>query len=145
MAFTNPSVQDFKNQLNRDFPYGTDPDVSVLDSDIAYSFQMANMNMSQAWAPDQGTYTVLYVLLSAHYLVLNIRASSQGINGQYNWLQASKGVGSVNEAFAIPEWIQKNAFMSQLSKTNYGAQFLQLVLPQLIGAMFSAYMPAHAL
>lgn len=139
MAFSNPSVQDFKTQFTRDFPYGIDPNVAVLDSDITYAFTLTNMNINQGLFSDQGSYSVGYNLLSAHYLVMNLRASSQGINGQFNFLQQSKGVGAVNEAFAIPQRILDNPDWAILTKTNYGALFLQLVLPQMAGQIYNAF------
>ncbi len=95
------------------------------------------MNINQNLFPNQGSYTLGYLLLSAHFLVTNLRASSQGMNGQFNFLQQSKGVGSVSESFGIPERILANPYFSMLTKTNYGAMFLQLILPQLSGQMFS--------
>lgn len=139
MGFNNPVVSDFKSQFVRDFPYGVDPNTSVLDSDINYAFQMTNVNINPGLFPDQGTYTLAYNLLSAHYLVMNLRSSSQGINGQYNFLQAGKGAGSVNESFSIPERILANPYWSMLTKTNYGALYLQLLLPQLAGQTFSVH------
>ena len=139
LAFSNPSVADFQTQFTRDFPYGTDPGDDVLDSDITYAFCMVNMNINQALFSDQGSYSLGYNLLAAHYLVLNLRSSSQGMNGQYNFLQASKGAGPVNESFSIPQRILDNPTFSMLTKTNYGAQFLQLILPQLAGQMYNAY------
>lgn len=145
MAFNNPSVADFKNQFVRDFPYSTDPNVGVLDSDIASAFLYTNLMVNQAFFPDQGSYTLGYNLLAAHYLVTNLRASSQGVNGQYTWLQNSKSVGAVNEAFSIPDRILENPLFAALSKTNYGQQYLMLILPQLTGYMFGVYGPPHAL
>jgi len=139
MAYSNPSVQDFKNQFVRDFPYGTDQNLNILDSDITYAFTMTNVNINPALFGNQGTYSMAYNLLSAHYLVMNLRASSQGINGQFNWLQASKGVGQVNESFSIPERIQENPYFSMLTKTNYGAMYLQLIIPQLTGQVYNVY------
>ena len=137
MAYNNPAVSDFKNQFFRDFPYGTDMSTSVLDQDIAIAFVSTNVNISQDFFADQGSYTLGYLLLTAHYLVLNLRASSQGLNGQFNFLQASKGVGSVSESFAIPQRILDNPELAMYAKTNYGAQYLQLILPQLTGQMFT--------
>lgn len=139
MAFQNPSVADFKNFFTRDFPYGTDPNVAILDADIAKAFQFTNVNFPQGLWADQASYTIGYMLLSAHYLVMNIRASSQGINGQFNFLQNSKSVGAVAEAFGIPQRVLDNPDWSILCKTNYGAQYIQLVLPQLAGQMWNAY------
>lgn len=139
MAFDNPSVAQFKSQFARDFPYGTDPNVAVLDSDITYAFILVNVNINQALFADQGSYSVGYNLLAAHYLVMNLRASSQGINGQFNFLQQSKSVGAVSEAFGIPDRIMANPDWAMLCKTNYGAMFIQLVLPQLAGQVYNAY------
>lgn len=136
MAFNNPAVTDFKNQFVRDFPYGTDPNVAVLDGDIASAFIQTNMTINQNLFGDQGTYTFMYLLLTAHFLVLNLRASSQGLNGQYTWLQNSKSVGSVSEGFEIPERIKNNPGMMSYYKTNYGAQFMNLLLPQIAGQVF---------
>lgn len=137
MAYANPSVSDFKSFFARDFPYGTDPNVAILDADITKAFTFTNINVSPGLFADQGSYNVGYLLLSAHYLVMNIRASSQGINGQFNFTQQSKGAGNVNEAFAIPQRILDNPDWAILCKTNYGAQFIQLVLPQLSGQIYS--------
>lgn len=139
MAYQNPSVADFKEFFTRDFPYGTDPETSVLDSDIAKAFQFVNVNMNQALFADQGSYNIGYLLLSAHYLVMNLRASSQGINGQFSFLEQSKSVGSVSQSFAIPDRVLANPDWAVLMKTNYGAQFIQLILPQLAGQTFISY------
>lgn len=145
MAYNNPSVADFKSQFVRDFPYGTDSKTSILDADISYAFRMTNVNINQGLMADQSTYTMLYCLLAAHYLSLNIQASSQGFNGQYNFGQQSKGVGAISEAFAIPQRILDNPLFSMLCKTTYGAQYLQLLLPQLMGKMIGVYGPTKAL
>lgn len=139
MAYTNPSITDFQNQFIRDFPYGTDPENTVLNSDITNAFNFTNFNINQALFQNQAQYTLGYLLLSAHYLVLNMRASSQGINGQYNFLEQSKGVGALNSSFAIPQRILDNPYWSMLTKTNYGSEYLQLLLPQLAGQLFNAF------
>lgn len=146
MAWNNPSIQDFKSQFFRDFPYGEDFNGFVLDQDIASAFQCTNMNINQGLFSDQASYSYCYNLLSAHYMVENLRASSQGINGQYTWLQNSKSVGAVNEAFSIPQYILDNPLMAALTKTNYGAKYLELIYPSLAaGGVFTSCMPAHSL
>lgn len=137
MSFSNPSVADFKSFFNRDFPYGTDIETSVLDGDISKAFTFVNINVNPDLFGDQGSYNIGYLLLSAHYLVMNLRASSQGINGQFNFLQQSKSAASVSEAFGIPQRVMDNPDWAILCKTNYGAQFIQLVLPQLGGQIFT--------
>lgn len=141
MAFINPSVSEFKQQFFRDFPYQPSPgaiDLSkyIQDQDIAQAYQETNINFNpELWA-DQSSFTLGYLLLSAHYLVMNIRASSQGISGQFNWNSTNKSVGSVSEGFQIPQRILDNPEFAMLSQTTYGARFLFLVLPQLSGMIF---------
>ncbi len=137
MAFNNPLPADFKAQFVRDFPYSTDPNAGVTDSDIVNAFNLVNINMNGGLFGTQQGYTLGYLYLSAHFLVMNLRASSQGINGQYNWIQASKSVQGVSEGFSIPERMMSNPFFAMLTKTNYGAQFFQIVLPALTGQIFS--------
>ena len=139
MAYSNPSVADFKAFFTRDFPYGTDPSVAILDSDITKAFTFTNVNFQPRFFADQGSYNIGYLLLSAHYLVMNLRASSQGINGQFSFLEQSKSVGSVSAGYAIPQRVLDNPDWAVLMKTNYGAQFIQLILPQLSGQIFSIH------
>lgn len=142
MAYTNPQISDFQTFFVRSFPFGnsnSDPNTSVLPVDITNAFQMTNININQALFACQSDYTTGYLLLAAHYLVTNLRNSSQGINGQYNWLEQSKGVGSINSSYAIPQRILDNPYWSQLTKSNFGAEYLNIILPQLAGAMTISY------
>lgn len=139
MAFVNPQVADFKARFNRDFPYSTDMNAGVMDADIMTAFGDTTLSIDPSIFPDQATYTFGYLLFSAHCLVLNIRASSQGLNGQYNWAQTQKSVQGVSETFQIPQRLLDNPLFMQLSKTNYGARFFELVYPLLTGQMFTVY------
>lgn len=136
MGYSNPDINSFKEYFSRDFPFGTDPETSVTDADISKAFQMTNISINQNLFCDQSSYTIGYLLLSAHFLVMNLRASSQGINGQFSFLESSKSVGSVSQSFSIPQRILDNPYLSMLMKTNYGAEYLQLILPQICGQMF---------
>ena len=46
---------------------------------------------------------------------------------------------AISEGLAIPDRIMANPEWAMLMKTNYGAQFMQLVLPQLAGNIFISY------
>jgi hypothetical protein len=139
LAYTIPAVSDFKAMFFRDFPYGgTNGDLTtVQDQDIVQGINDAGINFNPNLFADQSSFNTGYLLLSAHFMVLNLRNSSQGINGQYPWMQSSKSVGSVSESFQIPQRILDNPEYAMLSKTTYGSKFLFLVLPQLTGQMFS--------
>lgn len=138
MAYTNPTISDFQAYFFRDFPYGTTMD-DVQDQDITNAFADALFTFNPALFTSQANYTLGVLLLSAHYLVTNLRNSSQGIAGQFSWLQTSKGVGSVSEGIAIPERILAYPQYTMLTKTNYGAKYLQLILPLMVGQMFTSY------
>lgn len=137
MGYIQPGISDFKSYFFRDFPYTSDGDLTgVTDADITNAMQLCSVNFNEGLFADQQTYQVAFLLLSAHFLVMNLRASSQGIAGQYEWLQSSKSAGSVSEGLSIPQRILDNPEFAMLSKTNYGAQYLMMILPQLSGQVF---------
>lgn len=144
MAFTNPAVTDFKNYFVRDFPYSNVDLTTVNDSDITNALADMIININQGLFANQSTYTAGALNLAAHYLVTNLRNSSQGIQGNFSWLQNSKGVGSISESFAIPARIVDNPVLGMLCKTTYGAKYLMMVLPNLVGQMFTTYADANA-
>lgn len=139
MGFTYPSVTDFKNYFVRDFPYGTDQSTSVLDSDIQSAINDALVIWNANLWGTQASFTSAYLWLSAHYLVTNLRASSQGISGQFGWLQVSRGAGGVSEGISVPPKILNNPYYSHLSKTHYGAKYLTVLWPRLLGNVISVY------
>lgn len=137
--YTNPTVAEFKAYFFRDFPYATDANdlTKVQDQDITNAFLDVDLNLNPEIVTSQEMWTSAYLNLGAHFLVTNLRNSSQGLAGQYGWLQASRGAGSVSESVAIPQKILDNPQLAMLAKTNYGAKYLMLILPQMLGQMFS--------
>ncbi len=145
MAFIRPSVDDFKNYFTRDFPYtGEGDQAGVMPSDITKAYGQTEMNFNEDLFATQENFTLCYLLLAAHYLVVDLRMSSQGIAGKYSWLATSRSVGSISESYGIPEAILQVPEYSMLTQTPYGAKFLALVLPLLKGAMFSVRGRTHA-
>jgi hypothetical protein len=130
-------VADFQAQFVRDFPYGNNP-TTVMDADILSAITYASYQINPGLFGDQGSYTLNFLLLSAHYLVMNLRSSSQGIAGAFTFLDNSRSAGSVSEGIQIPERIQEDPYFAMLCKTNYGAQYLFNILPLLSGQMFNA-------
>lgn len=138
--YDDPSVDDFKGYFVRDFPYAppdTDDLNFVIDADIQRAIDDTSAMINPDFAADQDGYTRQFLLLAAHNLVMNLRASSQGISGQFAWLQTSKGAGGVSEGITIPQRILDNPELAMLTKTNYGAKYLFMVLPQMIGNVFT--------
>ena len=142
MAYITPSAADFKTKFTRDFPFGSSLS-TVTDTDISNAMIDANMMFNTELWDSQEAYSNAYLLLTAHCLVLSLRASSQGITGNYDWLVSSKSVGSVSESQAIPQRILDNPLFAMYVKTNYGAKYLMFCLPYLTGAMFSMQGTTH--
>ncbi len=136
MAYNNPGITEFKDYFVRDFPYTTDPSTGILDADISKALFDADSFANQELFSDQLKWDVGFLNLAAHFMVLSINASSQGINGQFAWLVQSHAVGSVSESLSIPQRILENPEFAWLSKTNYGTKYLMLILPQLTGQIF---------
>lgn len=134
--YTNPNIADFKNYFVRDFVYGTDPAIAVLDQDIQRAVDETKVSINQELFPDQLAFTNAFFLLAAHNLVINLKAVGSGCSGEAQWLIQSKGVGSVSQSFAIPSSILENPYFAWLSKTTYGNKYLMAVYPLLAGQMF---------
>lgn len=105
----------------------------VTDFDIASAFGLAAVNQSLGLFGSQAALTRVINLLAAHYLCENLTAGGTGLGGKGEWLTASKSGGNVAEAYHIPPRILKSPYLAKLSKTTYGAQYLELLSPQLIG------------
>lgn len=114
---------------------GDDTDVSkVTDRDIASAFSaVTQFNITQRLLSNQAAFTYAYDLLAAHYLVTNLSASNTGLSGKADWLTKTRMVGNVSEGYDIPKRVLNSPYLSKLSKTTYGAQFLELMSPSLIG------------
>lgn len=133
MKYANPTIQEFKNYWFRDFPYSADPAQGVTDADIGKAFTQANFSINENLFGNQTDYTTAYMLLAAHYLVIDIRLATQGLNSTYQWAVASKSVGSVSESYSIPTKFQNSPYLTMLSQTGYGGKYLQLILPLMVG------------
>ena len=135
MSYTKPTQSQFESHFERDFPFGDDLSKHVTSNDIKKAFAKADASINLALFSSQESFTLGYMLLSAHHLVTTLRASSQGLNGQFDWLVASKGVGSVSVSHQIPSSISENPIFAMYTKTNYGAEYLMMVYPMLCGGM----------
>lgn len=116
----------------------------VTDFDLARAFTAAvQFNMSASLFGSQSAFSYAMNLLAAHYLCQTLQAGGTGLGGKAEWLTNSKTVGNVTESYSIPERVLKSPFLAKLSKTTYGAQFLELVSPQLIGNFQSFHGITH--
>ncbi len=135
-----PAISDFKVQFNRDFVYGPGLD-TVQDNDIQRGLNDAEILFNpDIWGSptDQNT---AYLYVAAHFMVLNIQAAG-GLSSKVQGLGVlskgggtieSKGVGSANVGFAVPNYVRESPILSQFMRTDYGQKYLQLLTPRLVG------------
>lgn len=127
-------VEDFKGWFSRDFPYSSDGDFTgITDQDILKAFAEASMNFNSSLFATVDEQKLGFLYLAAHYLVIDIQNSSQGLNGKYEGIMASKSVGSVSVGYTIPDWVMAHPIYSLLSQSKYGMKYLSLIIPLLVG------------
>lgn len=154
MSYPSPTVDDFKDNFLRDFPFavavggkeGDPTDLKrVLDRDIIKALLLAGANINVGLFESKEIFQQAFMFLAAHHLVTNIRASSQGLNGSFNWLTTSKNAGDVGESFEVPDRIKNSPYFSAITKTYYGMQYLMIVWPRLIGNVGTVAGATHPL
>lgn len=111
----------------------------VQDADITGAIIDAKYNCSQALFDSQEAFSRAFLYLAAHCLVEKLLAAGEGMASQFNWLTAAKGVGDVSESFMIPDRITRDPMLATFSKTRYGALYLQIISPLLIGNIQTSY------
>lgn len=105
----------------------------VRDEDIEGAQLDAQFNVNQELFDSQAMWARAFNYLTAHCLVEKLLAAGEGLASQYNWLTTSKSVADVAEAFKIPDRIANDPMLAAFSKTRYGALYLQIISPLLIG------------
>lgn len=115
----------------------------VTDDDLAGAILDAQFNTNQDLFGTQALFTRGYLFLAAHLLIEKLLMAGEGLASQYAWLTAAKAVGDVSESFVIPDRIMKDPMLAAFSKTRYGAMYLQIISPQLVGGVF--VLPRRAL
>ncbi len=133
MAYNYPTIQDFKNFFPRQWPYTNDVTTGVTDADIGNAMSTAMIMFNGALWPNQNSFTVAFLYLTANYLVLNLRAASAGISGGMGWIEQSKSVQGVSQTFAVPMSITNNPFFALLTRTAFGGMYFEMIYPHLAG------------
>jgi hypothetical protein len=110
----------------------------VLDADITRAFGEAEVSLNQPLFGSDANITLAYLYLTAHYLVLDLRAALSGIAGNGDFNQSSRSVGNVSTSYAIPAAFLDDPIVQYYSKTSYGQKFLSFALPRLAGNIATA-------
>lgn len=136
------SVEEFKAYFDRDFPFLPVGDVEnqldyVRDKDISRAMDEANLNFNEGLFSDAEDRKMAFGYLTAHYLVIDLNNSAQGANGSFSGFMSSKSVGNVSVGYNLPAWILESPIYSLLARTNYGAKYLALIVPLMVGQVFT--------
>ena len=105
----------------------------VQDSDIEGAFVDAQANCDPGLFATQKLFTRAFLYLSAHQLIEKLKMAAGGVQSQYSWLRTSKSVGDASESYAIPAFVKDNPWLAHISTSRYGAMYLQIVAPLLVG------------
>lgn len=105
----------------------------VLDADIQKAYDEAMINFNQALFSTDAEITLAFLYLAAHFLVIDLRRSSQGINSKGDYSAQSQSVGNVSESLYIPDKLANNPVLQLYTTTSYGMKYLNLVAPRLVG------------
>ena len=138
MDLTSITVADFKSLFVRDFTYGTITD-TVNDSDITRAFAEASLCLNQSLYSSDAAIKMMYLYLTAHYLVLDLRAASASLESSGSFPVNSRTVGSASESYTIPQQYLDSPVLSVYTQTAYGMKFLSITLPLLVGNIGTVY------
>ena len=129
------TADDFKDFFDRgDFTYSEIlPDARDKDIELAISNALDLLNQDLYPTEAIGEKALYY--LTAHELKQILEKSES--QGQSNFIQSSRGVGSISESLVIPEWMQQDIF-AYFATTSYGIQFLIISKPYLDGVVLIA-------
>lgn len=111
----------------------------VQDEDIQGAILDASFNTTDCLFANQQQYTRGFLYLAAHQLIEKIQMWQEGSQSQYAWLTAAKSIADASESFQFPERITQDPWLSHVSKTRYGAMYIQIISPQLIGNVITAF------
>lgn len=141
------SVANFKAQFTRDFAYGTDLS-TVRDSDIQAALNTASSVFNPALfstqsigvAPNLTSEALMsYLNAAAHFLVTSLQAVGglgtvgRGTFSQGEGMITGKSAGGLNISQSWPTTITESPVLYSLTKTAYGAAYLQVLMTKLVG------------
>jgi len=137
------TLNDFKAWFVRDFVYATplestSPSASaaiadVTDADISKAFIKAKISFNDGLFDDDDSLRTVFLYLSAHYLVIDRRTSSDGLGSSGSLPVVSKSAGPLSESYAIPPWMLNDPVLGSYATTMYGLEYLALIKPLMIG------------
>lgn len=135
-----PSVADFKAYFVREFLYGTGP-ATVMDGDVQRGLNEAALDFNTGVWVSVAEQIIAYLYVAAHFMVLNIQGAGglsatnlgKGVQSKGGGTIESKGAGSLNVGFAVPDFVRQSPILSQFMRTDFGQKYIQLLAGRLVG------------
>lgn len=110
-----------------------EPNDLISDLDITNAFAEACISFNDSLFSDSDDMILGYLYLTAHFLVNDLNAG--GVDGGQIGIANSRSVGNVSESYSIPQVYLDNPTFAFLSRSSYGAKYLNMVIPRLAGNM----------
>lgn len=126
------TTNDFKTFFVKDFNYGNE-DGQVSDADIARAISEANMNFNENLFDSEEDKKLIYLYLTAYYLVVDINNINTQGSSNNGGLLTYRQVRNVAESFKVPKWIEENPMFSQFAQNGFGLKYLNMIYPYLVG------------
>lgn len=112
----------------------SETNIYVLDSDIEKAYFQARQFFNNNLFDDETELLSYICYLIAHYLVIDIQMSQEGVNSTGYYIPNHTTVGDVSESYSNPTNSQGDSFiLYQLNQTRYGQKYLSLISPLLVG------------
>ena len=112
----------------------SETNIYVLDSDIEKAYFQAKQFFNPALFDNENDLLSYICYLIAHYLVIDIQISQEGVNSTGYYIPNHTTVGDVSESYSNPTNSQGDSFiLYQLNQTRYGQKYLSLISPLLVG------------
>ena len=106
----------------------------VLDVDIEKAYFQAKQFFNNTLFDDATELLSYICYLIAHYLVIDLQMSQEGVNSTGYYIPNHTTVGDVSESYSNPTNSQGDSFiLYQLNQTRYGQKYLSLISPLLVG------------
>lgn len=107
----------------------------ISDAQIENAMVEASTIYNESLFSTDATKKMGLLYLTAHFLVIDQRNMlSGGISSTPGFISSSRKAGELSETVAVPKIFMNNPVYGMFTQTGYGAKYLHMILPRLVGA-----------
>lgn len=133
MLWQPPTAESFRGYFVRDFPYGSDITLNILDADITRAIAEAQVHFNPDLFDTTANATIAFMYAAAWGLVNNIQNSMKGLSAQTRLALQSSGVDGTSQSFIVPEDFMKDSRFAMYATNAYGLRYLSFIIPLCVG------------